>query len=104
MRLGLVKEPTFAVAHLPSRAELVERYATRSGRDTTTLGWYDVFARWKLAVVLEGSYTKFQRGLSDKPIHELFGSQVDLLLETATGPDRRGRRFMTHAQVLGTGS
>jgi hypothetical protein len=34
--------------------------------------------------VLEGSYAKFQRGQSDKPIHEFFGSQVDLLLERAT--------------------
>ena len=44
----------------------------------------DVFARWKLAVVLEGSYAKFLRGQSDKPIHEFFGMQADLLLESAT--------------------
>jgi aminoglycoside phosphotransferase (APT) family kinase protein len=85
MRLGVAKEPTFSVASLPSRAELVERYAKESGRDTSAIAWYDVFARWKLAVVLEGSYAKFLRGQSDKPIHELFGSQVDLLLESATG-------------------
>jgi aminoglycoside phosphotransferase (APT) family kinase protein len=85
MRLGLAKEPTFAVAHLPGRAELIARYATKSGRDTSGIGWYDVFARWKLAVVLEGSYAKFLRGKSDKPIHEFFGSQVDLLLDSATG-------------------
>jgi aminoglycoside phosphotransferase (APT) family kinase protein len=83
MRLGMAKEPRFDMTHLPDRAELVERYASRSGRDTTALGWYDVFARWKLAVVLEGSYAKFQRGLSDKPIHEHFGAQVDLLLASA---------------------
>lgn len=84
MRLGMTKEPTFDVGHLPDRAQLVERYATRSGRDTAAIGWYDVFARWKLAVVLEGSYAKFRRGLSDKPIHEFFGAQVDLLLDSAT--------------------
>jgi aminoglycoside phosphotransferase (APT) family kinase protein len=90
MRLGMTKEPTFAVGHLPDRAQLVARYATRSGRDTAAIGWYDVFARWKLAVVLEGSYTKFRRGLSDKPIHEFFGSQVDLLLDSATNVIDRG--------------
>ena len=84
VRLGMTKEPTFDVGHLPARAQLVERYATRSGRDATAIGWYDVFARWKLAVVLEGSYAKFLRGLSDKPIHEFFGTQVDLLLDSAT--------------------
>jgi aminoglycoside phosphotransferase (APT) family kinase protein len=84
VRLGMTKEPTFDERHLPDRAQLVERYATRSGRDTNPIGWYDVFARWKLAVVLEGSYAKFLRGHSDKPIHEFFGAQVDLLLDSAT--------------------
>jgi aminoglycoside phosphotransferase (APT) family kinase protein len=83
MPLGTTKEPKFALEHLPDRAACIERYAARSGRDTTAIGWYDVFARWKLAIVLEGSFAKFQRGLSDKPIHEFFGSQVDLLLERA---------------------
>jgi aminoglycoside phosphotransferase (APT) family kinase protein len=82
--LGMAKEPRFDVAYLPDRASLVERYATRSGRLTATIGWYDVFARWKLAIVLEGSYAKFLRGRSDKPIHEYFGAQVDLLLDSAT--------------------
>jgi aminoglycoside phosphotransferase (APT) family kinase protein len=83
MPLGTTKEPKFALEHLPDRVACIERYAARSGRDTTAAGWYDVFARWKLAIVLEGSFAKFQRGLSDKPIHEFFGSQVDLLLERA---------------------
>jgi aminoglycoside phosphotransferase (APT) family kinase protein len=90
MRLGMAKEPTFAVDDLPDRAALVERYASRSGRDASAIGWYDVFARWKLAVVLEGSYAKFQRGQSDKPIHEFFGSQVDLLLDSATSAIEQG--------------
>ena len=84
MRLGMAREPRFSMEDLPDRAALIERYATRSGRDTSAIGWYDVFSRWKLAVVLEGSYAKFLRGLSDKPVHEHFGSQVDLLLSSAT--------------------
>jgi aminoglycoside phosphotransferase (APT) family kinase protein len=84
MRLGMAKAPRFDVAHLPGKADLVARYAAGSGRDTTAIGWYDVFARWKLAVVLEGSYAKFLRGLSDKPMHEHFGAQVDTLLASAT--------------------
>jgi aminoglycoside phosphotransferase (APT) family kinase protein len=83
MRLGMGQQPTFSVEHLPTKGQLVERYAAASGRDTAALPWYDVFARWKLAIVLEGSYAKFLRGLSDKPVHEMFGQQVDLLLESA---------------------
>ena len=42
-----------------------------------------MFARWKLAIVLEGSYAKFLRGESKKAVHEFFGTQADLLLESA---------------------
>jgi aminoglycoside phosphotransferase (APT) family kinase protein len=83
MRLGMAKEPTFAQQQLPTRQVLIERYAAGSGRDVADIGWYDVFARWKLAVVLEGSYAKFLRGESSKPVHEYFGQQVDLLLGSA---------------------
>ena len=71
----------------PARSRARSSSATRRGRDATRprLGWYDVFARWKLAIALEGSYAKFQRGQSDKPIHEFFGSQVDLLLDERGG-------------------
>jgi aminoglycoside phosphotransferase (APT) family kinase protein len=84
IHLGVSKEPTFALGSLPDRRQLVDRYAQSSGRDATAIGWYDVFARWKLAIALEGSYAKFLRGQSDKPIHEFFGMQADLLLESAT--------------------
>jgi aminoglycoside phosphotransferase (APT) family kinase protein len=83
MPLGRAKDPKFAVDHLPDRQVLVERYALGSGRDASAIDWYDVFARWKLAIVLEGSYAKHQRGLSDNPVHEFFGHQVDLLVDSA---------------------
>ena len=83
MRLGTAKEPRFDPAFLPGKAQLVERYAVASGRDTSAIGWYDVFSRWKLAIALEGSYAKFLRGESSKPIHEYFGAQADLLLASA---------------------
>ena len=92
IHLGVSKEPTFAVEWLPDRRQLVDRYAQKSGRDTRLIGWYDVFARWKLAIALEGSYAKFLRGQSDKPIHEFFGVQADLLLESATSIVENGVR------------
>ena len=83
IHLGTSKDPKFSVDALPNRHQLIERYATTSGRDTAAIGWYDVFARWKLAIALEGSYAKFLRGQSDKPLHEFFGWQADLLLVSA---------------------
>ena len=51
-----------------------------------------MFARWKLAIVLEGSYAKFLRGESKKPVHEYFGQQADLLLaSTLAMVDGRSR-------------
>jgi len=88
--LGVTKEPKFALDSLPARRELIQRYAQKSGRDPAAIGWYDVFARWKLAIALEGSYAKFLRGQSDKPIHEFFGMQADLLLESAEHIIERG--------------
>jgi aminoglycoside phosphotransferase (APT) family kinase protein len=83
IHLGTSKDPKFAVEALPDRGQLIDRYADKSGRDTASIGWYDVFARWKLAIALEGSYAKFLRGQSDKPLHEFFGRQADQLLESA---------------------
>lgn len=90
MRLGTSKEPAFAQASVPGKAALIERYATASGRDTSAIGWYDVFSRWKLAIALEGNYAKFLRDESSKPIHQFFGRQADLLLASAA--DLTGNR------------
>ena len=83
MPLGVAGTPGFDRSRVPSRASLVARYGERSGRDVSGIDWYDVFSRWKLAIVLEGSYAKFLRGESKKPIHEYFGKQADLLLDSA---------------------
>jgi aminoglycoside phosphotransferase (APT) family kinase protein len=83
MPLGRTGRPAFAVEGLPSRDQLVDRWASATGRDASHLIWYEVFARWKLAIVLEGSYAKFTRGESENPMHQHFGSQVDLLVSSA---------------------
>jgi aminoglycoside phosphotransferase (APT) family kinase protein len=51
-----------AVPGYPSAAEVVARYAQRSGRDVSNLRWYSAFAAFKLAVVLEGVQFRFEHG------------------------------------------
>ncbi|MFJ6572904.1 phosphotransferase family protein [Streptomyces sp. NPDC091292] len=46
----------------PSPAELVERYAERSGRDVSAVSWYTAFAWFKLAVILEGIHYRYTLG------------------------------------------
>ena len=72
-------------------ASLVARDAERSGRDVSRVDWYDVFSRWNLAVVLEGSYAKLVRGESRKAVHEFFGRQADALLASALALVEAGR-------------
>ncbi|MFV0310002.1 MAG: phosphotransferase family protein, partial [Desertimonas sp.] len=52
---------------LPTRAEVVERYAELTGFDVSTVRWYEAFATWKTIVVLEQLYQRFVRGESTDP-------------------------------------
>ncbi|MFI6684612.1 phosphotransferase family protein [Streptomyces sp. NPDC050485] len=64
-RLELPNSPistTAGAAGHPSPAELIERYAARSGRDTSAIAWYTAFAWFKLAVILEGIHYRYTLG------------------------------------------
>jgi len=52
-------------AGYPSRQELAERYAQRTGADLTHLPWYTVLALWKLAVLYEYSHRRARQGTGD---------------------------------------
>jgi hypothetical protein len=41
---------------------LVERYATRTGRDVSNIGYYKAFASFRLAVISEGVYARYLHG------------------------------------------
>ena len=49
---------------LPSRGEILARYADRTGLDVEGAEWYEAFAAWKTAVVLQQLYTRYARGES----------------------------------------
>jgi aminoglycoside phosphotransferase (APT) family kinase protein len=49
----------------PTRAELAERYASRTGRDLANLRWYTTLALWKLAVLYEYSHRRAVAGQGD---------------------------------------
>jgi aminoglycoside phosphotransferase (APT) family kinase protein len=54
--------PITARPGFPSRADLVERYVARSGRDVEPLAWFEALALWKAAVFCEAIYGRFVRG------------------------------------------
>jgi aminoglycoside phosphotransferase (APT) family kinase protein len=45
----------------PSRADAIERYAHRTGFDLSEIGWHQVFAAFKLAVIIQQIYIRFVR-------------------------------------------
>lgn len=48
----------------PSAAELLDYYRERSDRDLSAIDWYVVLARFKLGILLEGSYARSCAGKS----------------------------------------
>jgi len=55
-------DPPTKAPGFSSRAELVARYAERSGRDVSELGYYVAFGYWKLACILEGVHGRYRSG------------------------------------------
>ena len=61
---------------MPGRDDLLERYASVSGRDTDEIDYYVILARFKMAIVLEGGYARYVAGGADNPKMEAFGPVV----------------------------
>jgi aminoglycoside phosphotransferase (APT) family kinase protein len=54
--------PVTALDGFPSKAEVVERYVARSGREIGPLGWFEALALWKASVFCEAIYGRYMRG------------------------------------------
>jgi aminoglycoside phosphotransferase (APT) family kinase protein len=80
---ALTAEPGF-----PTRAELAERYAQRSGIDLASIRWYESFALWKTAIVIQQIYIRFARGQTDDPRFKLMQPRVAALVELAAAVAR----------------
>ena len=46
----------------PEYAELVQRYADKTGRDVSNVGYYRAFSSWRLAIISEGVFARFTKG------------------------------------------
>ncbi len=68
---------------LPPRREIVERYRQRTGFDLSSLGWYEAFAAFKTAVVVQQLYMRWVRGESTDPRMADRGAGVGPLAERA---------------------
>jgi aminoglycoside phosphotransferase (APT) family kinase protein len=63
-------DPT-GIDGFPSYAELLERYAARTGRDLSGIDYYIAFGSWRLAVISEGVYARYLNGaMGDQAISD----------------------------------
>jgi aminoglycoside phosphotransferase (APT) family kinase protein len=76
----------------PSREELINRYAERSGRDLSQLNFYVALGYWKLAIILEGVYARYTAGGYGKVNEgvEAFARLVERLADEAERVERAG--------------
>ena len=61
---------------MPSREELMHRYASISGLPVDAMDYYIVLARFKMACVLEAGYARYVQGGADNEKMALFGDVV----------------------------
>ena len=70
---------------------MVERYATVSGRDVSGILFYYVYGLFKIAVIAQQIYYRYQQGLTkDERFAALIGA-VRILAHTAAQAISRGR-------------
>lgn len=80
-------DPPTTGAAFPRRAEVIERYAARTGFDVSALPYYEVFSWWKQSCIVEGVYARRLRGATGGmgttgDVHAI-ASRVDRMLERA---------------------
>jgi aminoglycoside phosphotransferase (APT) family kinase protein len=62
------RDAVASVTHHPgwfTRAEILEHYGGKTGLDLTNISFYEVFAVFKLAVVLQQIFYRYHRGQTD---------------------------------------
>jgi aminoglycoside phosphotransferase (APT) family kinase protein len=66
-----------------TRAQLVERYGRRSGADLSDIRFYEVFANWKTAVVIQQIYVRWHRGQTQDERFKDYGHRANGLVDGA---------------------
>jgi len=66
-----------------TRAQLVERYARKTGRDVSQMAFYLVLARFKLAVIVQQIYFRYHQGLTKDERFRSMPDVVRILLQAA---------------------
>ena len=66
-----------------TRQEILDRYAARSGRDLSGIRYYEIFAVFKIAVVIQQIYYRYAQGQTTDPRFATFDARVAYLARHA---------------------
>jgi aminoglycoside phosphotransferase (APT) family kinase protein len=66
-----------------TREELVERYTLTTGRDVSSMQFYLAFARFKVAVIYQQIYYRYQQGLTQDPRFASLPEKVRALMRAS---------------------
>ncbi|HEY2312307.1 MAG TPA: phosphotransferase family protein [Streptosporangiaceae bacterium] len=69
---------------LPTRAEVVARYAAATGTDVATVSWYEAFGCWKTAIVIAQLHHRYLQGNSHDQRQGLKGDRIARLARRAS--------------------
>jgi aminoglycoside phosphotransferase (APT) family kinase protein len=74
-----------------NRAEIVDRYQERSGRDLSNIAYYHIFAVFKLAVVIQQIFYRYHVGQTKDTRFADFDKRVEALAKMAYSLIQGGR-------------
>ncbi len=74
-----------------TRLELAERYAEKTGRDISNLHYYQIFALFKLAVIVQQIYYRYHQGLTKDPRFAIMIEMVKILGTKAVATIETGK-------------
>ncbi len=80
--------PTGPITDRPgwwSREEIIDHYARRSGADLSNIHFYETFALFKIAVVIQQIYFRYVRGQTSDERFASFDARVAVLARQAAG-------------------
>jgi aminoglycoside phosphotransferase (APT) family kinase protein len=66
-----------------TRREMLDRYEAKTGLKMTNFPFYQAFAMFKLAIIMEGSYARFLLGQTDDPLFALTKERTPAMADAA---------------------
>ena len=75
--------PGAAELGLPTRAEIAQRYASRTGASLADIQWYEAFALWKTGVVVQQLHHRWVKGDSTDPRMQFVADRIVTLVTGA---------------------